>query len=100
MTNQIDVLAIAREAGFRLACDWYASSDYLCDECDILKFASAILERAAVECERSRDFCSDTAQSHEEDSPSRDRMTARAREAMYCAQDIRALKPQQENPCN
>lgn len=106
MTNQIDVLAIAREAG--LACihkDGGATcaigvGEYINDE--LLTFASAILERAAVECEIFEDIARELKPSPPGPTNFSRRMIFDAMEeqAKACKEKIRALKPQQESPCN
>lgn len=49
------------------------------------------IEEAARKAEERSRICEDIAQKHPSDSPSRDRMQARAREATQTAEDIRAL---------
>lgn len=58
----------------------------------LASFTNAILERAAVECDNRKDSMTNIAKDHEENSESRDRCTARSREAWYCAESIRSLK--------
>lgn len=77
MTEKIDVLALAREAGFEVYCDKKQNRHAWVEgvRCtpDLVKFAALVLERAAVECEKQM-FAEDD---------------------VY-AERIRALKPNQE----
>lgn len=67
-----------------------------CMKSNLIRFVQlveqATLERAAKVCEDRSKEIEKTALSHEEDSPSRDRCMARAREVFYLSQDIRAMK--------
>lgn len=84
MTEKIDVLALAREAGFEVYCDTKQNLHVWVEgvRCthNMQKFAALVLERAALECDKQMER---EAYGH-------------AKHAVCCAGDaIRALKPNQ-----
>lgn len=82
MTVKIDVLALAREAGFEVYCDKNKNRHAWVEgvRCthDLVQFATLVLERAALECDKQMER---EAYGH-------------AKHAVCCAGDaIRAIKP-------
>lgn len=80
MAEKIDVLALAREAGFEVYCDKNQNRHAWVEgvRCthDLVQFASLVLERAALECEKVPDW--------------------KETRGYELAESIRALKPAQE----
>lgn len=86
-----DLMEMAREAGAEIYAATIIVNGKDCHDF-VERFTNVILERAAVECDNRKDSMTNIAKDHEENSESRDRCTARSREAWYCAESIRSLK--------